>query len=145
LIGACVPKSFTVYEIISAAMFWSYLVKLLFNYFRIILYVISRCLMCTLIKDLRNFYVGKTGCYKVDLRQGTSSTASKIHSPVLARPLLCFPSRGTRSWYWALFCISEGSSEVGQIKPHTFWRVWIWMCRLIRYQILVPNVATWNV
>jgi len=30
-------------------------------------------------------------------------------------------------------------------KPHTSRRVWIWMGRLIRYQILVPTVATWNV
>jgi len=54
---------------------------------------------------------------------------------------LCFPSRGTGSWYWALFCISE----IGSKKPHTFRRVWIWICRLTRYRILVPTVATWNV
>jgi len=89
-------------------------------------------------------FVSKIAWKELDPHQGTSSSASKVDIPVQVRPLLCFPSRGTRSWYWALFCTVENSSEVDPKKPHTFRRVWIWICKLIRYRILKPNVDTWK-
>ena len=68
--GACVPNVLWFISIFfSAAMFWSYLVKLLFNYFRIMLYVISRCCDVYSDKCFKKFYLWENGVLQLVSKQ----------------------------------------------------------------------------
>ena len=68
--GACVPNVLWFISIFPLQCFEVIWLNYYLTVFRIMIYVISRCLMCTLINVLRYFYVGKTGCYSKQMSYG---------------------------------------------------------------------------